>query len=163
MTHPTTKADLLARMRTGHQEFYDVLARIPEERMDEIALYDTWSIKDFIAHIGWWQNSAAERISAARRGETPQSFDEFETINHEIFERYRYTPLAEVRAMEAESFEAVEKIVQSITDDGELFDAARYPTTNGRQLASYAAGNTFGHYADHLPDVLVWMQKNGLN
>ena len=149
-------------MHQGDQDFYAVLARIPDERMQETALYDNWSIKDFIAHIGWWQNSTAERIAAARRGETPQAYDEFETVNHEIFMRYRHTPLDKVRSMEAEGFAAVEKIVQSISDESDLFDAARYPATNGSELASYAAGNTFGHYDLHLDDVKAWMRKNNL-
>jgi hypothetical protein len=163
MAHPTTKADLLARMQAGHQQFYAVLARIPEERMDEVALYDNWSIKDFIAHIGWWQNSAAERIAAARRGEPVQVFEDEDQVNHDVFTQYRHTPLDEVRAMEAESYTALEKLVQSISDEGELFDGARYPSTNGRQLASYAAGNSFGHYAMHLDDVRAWMRLNGLD
>lgn len=163
MAYPTTKDDLLARMRAGHQQFYAALARIPDERMDEIALYDNWSIKDFIAHIGWWQNSASECIAAARRGDAVRAFEDEDEVNHEIFIRYRHTPLDEVRAMEAQSYAALERLVQSISDEGELFDGGRYPATNGRQLASYAAGNTFGHYAMHLDDAQAWMRLNGLD
>ena len=161
MPRPTTKAELLAAMSAGQQELYDVLAHIPEDRMTEIALYNTWSIKDLIAHLSWWQNNAAERIETVRQGGTPQVFEEFDTINAEVFERYRYTPLAEVRAMEAKTFTALEALVKSI-DEEELFDAARYPAAKGRMLAGLAAGNTFGHYDDHLPDVRAWMAQNNL-
>jgi hypothetical protein len=163
MANPTTKGDLLDGMYAGHQELYAVLARIPEERMNEIALYNNWSIKDFIAHIGWWQNSAAERMAAARRGETPQTFHDEDMVNHEILTRYRSTPLDEVLAMEAEGFAALEQLVQSINDEGELFDGGRYPATDGRPLANDAAGNTFGHYAMHLDDVRAWMRGNELD
>jgi len=40
MSDPTTKAELVTRMRRGHQDFYNLLARIPDERMTDIALYD---------------------------------------------------------------------------------------------------------------------------
>ena len=161
MTDPTTKAELLTRMRQGHQAFYDVLARIPDERMEEIALYDNWSIKDFIAHIGWWAQTAAEHIAMYRRGEHPAPIDT-DTQNAEILDKYRITSLENVRAMEAAGAAALETQVEDAAED-EVFDANHFPAANGHALLGLIVGDSYEHYAEHLPDVLVWMQKNGLD
>ena len=101
MSEPTTKAELITRMRQSHQEFYNVLARIPDERMDEIALYNAWTIKDFIAHIGAWEQSAADRIATWRRGEQPLNIPDINAVNARLLERYRPKTLSDIRAMEA--------------------------------------------------------------
>lgn len=159
MAQSMSKEKLLARMRAGHQEFYDVLARIPEERMNEIALYDAWTIKDFIAHIASWQQNAADRTATLRRGERPAQIN-VDTINAQVLARYRDTPLDEVRAMEAASFAALEQQVTEASEE-ELFDPNHFP---GRKssLLSLIAGDSYDHYPEHLPDVRAWMQKAGL-
>jgi hypothetical protein len=159
MAHPKTKADLLIRMRAGHQKFYDVLARIPDERMHEIALYDNWSIKDFIAHIASWQQNTADRIAMLKRGERPPQIN-VDAINAQVLERYRDTPLDEVRAMEASSFAALEQQVKEASD-AELFEPTHFP---GRKssLVSLIAGDSYDHYPEHLGDARAWMKKIGL-
>lgn len=162
MADPTTKTELLALMRDAHQEVYDTLARIPESRMDEIALYGTWTVKDLIAHLGWWMNSAAERIAIVQRGETPQRFPDFDEINAEVLERYRHTPLNEVRSMEEAGFAALETLVDSAESDAVLFDPKYYPQRNGHAIVGTIDGNTYGHFAEHLPDLQAWMQQNDI-
>ena len=161
MPHPTTKAELLTRMRQGHQGFYNLLARIPDERMDEIALYDNWTIKDFIAHIGWWEQNAAERVAMYRRGERPLPIDT-DTQNTEILDRYRGTSLGDVRAMEAAGAAALETQVREATED-EVFDVNLFPATNGHALIELIAGDSYEHYAEHRDDVRAWMRQNGLD
>ena len=163
MQTTTPKVELLKRMHAGRQELYATLDRIPEELMDEIALYDNWTIKDFIAHIGWWEQTTADRIAAWRRGEEvpPITQDMIEAMNAHFLTRYHDMPLYEVRAMEASAFAALEHQVIEATD-AEIFDPHRFP---GRQsaLLDLIAGDSYEHYAEHLPDVLVWMQKHGID
>lgn len=160
MAHPTTKPQLISRMRQGHQEFYNVISRIPDERMHEIALYDTWTIKDFIAHIGWWQNTAAERVDAILRGENPDLPHGNPPLNAEIQEQYRNMPLDEVRIMESRSFSALEKQVEIASED-DIFELHPLIATYDL-LLDWIADNSYAHYAEHLPDVRAWMQKIGL-
>lgn len=161
MLSPTTQAQLLTHMRDSHRVLHTLLARIPDERMDEIALYDSWSIKDLIAHIGWWEQTAAERVAMYRRGERPAPI-ETEIQNAEILARYRMMSLADVRAMEAAGVVALETQVKDAAEN-EIFDVNHFPATNGHALIELIAGDSYEHYDIHLPDVLVWMQKNGID
>jgi hypothetical protein len=163
MAKPTTKAEVLSLMRKSHQEFYNVLSRIPDERMDEIALYDNWTIKDLIAHIGAWQQSLAGRIAALRSNQPPEKVGEhdIDKTNAIFLERYRKTPLAEVRAMEAASFEALEQQVREASE-AEIFEPHHFPSYQYALLAPIA-GDTYEHYPDHLKDVRAWMRQNGLD
>lgn len=161
MTDPTTQPEVLALMRESREQFFRILNRIPDERMTEIALYNIWSIKDFIAHIAWWEKLAAERMAIYRRHEVAPPMGDFDALNAEIHATYKSLPLDEVRAMEAEAFAALEAVVESMSDE-DLFDSARYPTSQGRALIGWVEGDTWGHYDEHLPDVQAWMQQNNL-
>jgi hypothetical protein len=162
MTRPTNKHQLLARMHESHQTFEAMLDRIPEERMDEIALYDNWSIKDFIAHIGWWEHTAAERMAAIVRGEHPDLPHGSAPLNAEIQERYRETPLYEVRAMESRSFHALLLQVEQ-TSEKDIFDLDRFEAARDYPLLQWIADSSYDHYAEHLPNVRAWMRLNGLD
>ncbi len=161
MSDPTTKAELVTRMRRGHQDFYNLLARIPDERMTDIALYDAWTIKDFIAHIGAWQQSAADRAATLRRNEALPRMPEVDTFNGRTLERYRHKSLEDIRAMEAAGYEALEAQVRDASEE-ELFAFDHFPKRSD-PLLTLIADNSYAHYAEHLDDVRAWMRVNGLD
>lgn len=152
MDTPTTKAALLKRMAASHQAYLELLTSIPRERFDEVIIYDMWTIKDLIAHIGWWIETGAQRVAAVRRGEALQQFAYYDPVNDEIFERFKDAPLAQVQAMEARGWQAMEQQVREISED-ELFDAERFPTLQGRPLISLVKEETYEHYESHLHDL----------
>jgi hypothetical protein len=152
METPTTKAALLKRMADSRQDYLKTLSSIPRERFDEVILYDTWTLKDLIAHIGWWIETGAERVAAVRRGEPLQQFAYYDPINDEILDRFRHSLLADVQAMEARGWRAMEQQIQE-TSEAELFDARRFPTLQGRALISLVSEETYEHYETHLNDL----------
>lgn len=152
MIEPTTKDELLTRMREDRQELLRLLARIPDARMQEIALHGAWSIKDFIAHIGWWAQTAAQRIAMTRRGETPPPIDDYDAVNAEVLERFRDMSLEEARELERSGFTAVEAQTQELSED-EIF----------RIHLSWIRGTTYRHYEEHIDDVRAWVRLNGLD
>lgn len=162
MPHPTTKLYLIVHLLESHQAFLKALSRIPPERLDEIALYDAWSIKDFIAHIGWWENSTAERIAALRLGETAEPPIGTDDINARVLEQYRDTPLDSVYAMEQSGFEALVAQVEALSD-AQIFTPDALGNTQGDPLLRWIADNTYDHYAEHMGDVRAWMRLNGLD
>lgn len=160
---PPTKVDILKQMHEGRQDFYATIERIPPELMTEIALYDAWTPKDLIAHIGSWEQSLADRIVAWRRGEPITLFDAQMTdaMNGHFLIRYHDIPLSAVRGMEASAFAALEHQVIELRDD-EIFEAGHLSGLS-IPLDRLIAGDTYEHYAHHLSDLLVWMQKNGID
>jgi hypothetical protein len=151
MINPTTKAEVLAHMRSEHQAFLDVLSSIPEERMYETALYNAWSIKDFLAHVGWWAQVGADRIAMTRRGETPPPIDDYDLVNAEILERFRSISLDEAQALEHQGFAALEIQTEELSEE-DIFQVHM----------GWIKGPTYGHYEEHMDDVKAWMQQNGL-
>lgn len=163
MRKPTTKVEVLEQMHASRQHFYATLARIPDELMTEIALYNAWTVKDVIAHLASWDQSLADRIVAYKRGEAVpfMTEDMIETMNATTLTRYRDMPLLEVRAFEASAFAALEHQVIEASED-EIFEPGHF---SGLPVAleELIGGDTYEHYPDHLSDVLVWMQKNGMD
>ena len=163
MNRPKTKVDILKQMHACRQEFYATIERIPQELMTEIALYDAWTPKDLIAHLGAWDQSLADRIAAWRRGETIPLFDEemIQAMNAHFLMRYHDLPLHEVRAMEASAFAALEHQVIEASET-EIFEPGHFAELPVA-LEELIAGDTYKHYPDHLSDLLVWMQKHGID
>jgi hypothetical protein len=159
MTTPTTKTELLKRMATSHQDYVETLSRIPREHFDEVILYEVWTIKDLIAHIGWWIETGAERVAAVRRGEPLEQFAYYDPINDDILERFKEAPLTDVQAMEARGWQAMMRQVEQASD-AELFDADRFESLQGRPLLSLIAEETYDHYDAHLNDLKVAQRVN---
>src|SRR5689334_21654736 len=139
MSNPTTKAELLSEIGKSHQAFLDLLKHIPEERMTEIALYDAWTIKDLIAHIGWWEQSAANRVAAYRSGTRPWLDATVDQINERILKQRRDHPLEQVRQFEMESFANLRAEVEKASD-AELFDPDHFKGRDGEPLYELVAG-----------------------
>lgn len=161
MKAPTTKADLLRRMAASHQAYEETLACIPPEHFDDIVLYGNWTVKDLMAHIGWWIETGAERVAAVRRGEPLEQFAYYDPINDKILERFKSTPLAEIQAMEARGWHAMEQQVLA-TSEAELFDEDRFPMLQGRPLINLVMEETCDHYDGHLSDLKAMLQQGNL-
>ena len=65
------KAELLANIRAGRQQLDVSLARLSEEQMLVPALHGDWSIKDLIAHFGFWEGRIVALYGQLSRGAEP--------------------------------------------------------------------------------------------
>ena len=158
MKTPTTKTELLERMAISHYDYIETLARIPQEQFDDVVLYGIWTIKDLIAHIGWWIESGAERVAAVRRDEPLEQFANYDPINEAILARFRHVPLASVQAMEARGWQAMEQQVQAASEE-EMFETDRFATLQGRPLLNLVIEETYDHYDGHLADLKLGIHK----
>ena len=55
-------SELLGRLQTGRQEWDELIASIPRERMLEPVWEDGWTIKDIVAHVDFYEWWVAEFI-----------------------------------------------------------------------------------------------------
>jgi len=65
---PADKAELLAIIRDGYEQFEDLLASLQEEQMTIPGVNGSWSVKDNLAHLTAWQNYQAARQEGCWRG-----------------------------------------------------------------------------------------------
>lgn len=147
-----TKVDLLAEITSGRASLEKVLTGIPAEKMEQVVLYDVWSIKDYLAHLGFWEKEVVSMFEILRAGKTPEIFLTLDEINARAFEESRALSLDDVLKQEKSAYQGIFLLVQDAQND-ELFAPDYFAWTQGRAFAELIADNTFGHYEEHMPDL----------
>ena len=155
MSDPTNKTELLARMRDSYAAFEALLAPLSAELLCAPGVNGEWSIKDILAHLTIWQERVSTQLEAIARGEEspldPIANDEqMHVFNNATVAASRARPLSEVQA----DFRAtVQRLSANVEAAGEaaLFEPGRFAWLDGGTMATSIAGNTFEHYAEHVP------------
>lgn len=159
MEERLNKAEVLEAIRSTHQEMEALLATLNEQQMLSPSLEQGWSVKDTLAHITSWERLMLGWLEAALRGETPVVYtpdyiedgtnQTIDRLNEKLYEENKSLSLDEVltsfRAAHPLSIKAVEAFSEE-----DLTEPNRFPWRNGRPLWWLVAGNTFGHYREHL-------------
>ncbi len=147
------KAELLASIHSGRAQFESVLAQFDDDQSLAPRLPGGWSIKDLIAHIGFWEQHTARRFSALLRGAKPP--DEaltLDELNARVYTQNQHMLLAEVRLAERAAYEQLLLLVKNAMND-DLFNPQRFAWTEGKPFAEWIKNNTYGHYEEHRADL----------
>ncbi len=146
------KAELLTRIHTGRSQLENALARFDEEQWLAPSLPNGWSLKDLIAHFGFWEQHTASLFSALLRGvKPPTEALTLDEINARVYTQNQHKPLAEVRLEEQVAYERLLLLVENAVDD-DLFNPQRFAQTEGKPLVEWVENNTYGHYEEHRVD-----------
>jgi uncharacterized protein (TIGR03083 family) len=98
---PTTKAQVLERIRAERSAFDALLAGVSDERLARPGVSGGWSIKDILAHVVWWELRTLEKLN---REVTPleQPGEDHEAaiqrVNQAVYEEHWDQPSAAIRA-----------------------------------------------------------------
>ena len=152
------KQEFLNEVLTSRREWEAALASLtPEGFIAPQGRYAGWSIKDIIAHITWHEK---EMIGMMERHSLEGSelwnlpTDERNGI---IYEENRWRTLEDVLAEAVSVYARLLECIEQLSDE-DLNDNRRYagfvealPDVPPWDLF---AGNTYGHYTEHLNDLL---------
>ncbi len=155
------KTELLEKVVKSRLEFEALMSQFTDEQMFQPVLPGSWSPKDALAHIAWWEHRAHVVISAILAGRAPEySIDEsdVDNRNRQTYEENRLRPLAEIRSEEAAAYRALLALAESLSDN-ELDNPGRFAMTEGRPLSVLVEWNTFAHYDEHRPDLQKMLQN----
>ncbi|HET9980992.1 MAG TPA: maleylpyruvate isomerase N-terminal domain-containing protein [Ktedonobacterales bacterium] len=149
-TRGEAAADL---MRAEHARLDALLAGIPDEQFIQPGAFGEWSVKDMLAHITFWEQRLIAYLNGARESLIQPGEDEqagIDRINAGVLVANRDRPLADVRESFASSYQQTLALVESLGDDALAQE----------QLFGLIAGDTFGHYREHIKMLEDW-QKRG--
>src|SRR5512136_1460210 len=123
------KAVLLEQMRAGRQRLDAALARVPADHWTTPELAGHWSIKDLLAHLGWWEEWIVGIYATLLRGEAPYAhhLDQkaVDDLNAQALAKYHDQPLAEVRRQEEDAYRNLLSMVEHAPEE-DLFDPRRF-------------------------------------
>ena len=151
-----TKDELLANIRRDRALLDALVAGLGEAQMLEPALDDGWSVKDVLAHIAAWEQLCTSWLDAIARGETPErpEVQDVNGTNARFHEQARATPLADVVAESARSYQSIVEAVKRLPA-ADLADEKHF----GWPTARVVSANTDDHYREHIAQIEAWLQS----
>jgi hypothetical protein len=154
-----TKEKLLAQLFTAREELETTLAHVPEQEMGTPILHDGWSVQDTLCHLAFWQEWMTACFAALRAGQMPAPVIDVDALNARILTDFHHLSLEEVREREQVAYQQVLDMIENAAED-ELFDPHHFAWTNGNPFLAWIENNTWGHYAEHLPELQAWLYGN---
>jgi len=116
-----------------------------------------WSVKDIIAHLAWWEDFAVVRIPMLAAGVEVTRISDFDAVNAQVDAIVSSLPLQAV----LEHFSANEARILALIEQfsfEEWADEGR-PNYTSISFMTLLGSNSFGHYYDHIPDLMAYRQK----
>jgi hypothetical protein len=156
------RSELLNHVREARTKLDGAIGRFGKNQLTEPILPNAWSVKDVIAHIGFWEGRVAWLYEILVAGNEPEETFTAETVdalNAKVFSDNQLLPLGIVQLNEKEAYEAILILIEN-APEADLFDPGRFAWSRGEPFYRWIAVNTYEHYNDHLPDLLA-AEKGG--
>ena len=160
------RAELLEKIKAGRSRLELVLKQFDQQQMTEQILPQGWSVKDLLAHLGWWEFRAVDIYGALVKGSSPRMVilpDEIDRVNDRVIAEFRPHSLEEIQLYELQAFESLLKIAETAQEQ-DLFNRHRFHWTQGEPFVSWIIRNTYEHYDEHLSTLerLIAQRENSL-
>lgn len=149
------RTDLLNQIYEARTRLETLLAKWEPHSLATVQLANGWSLKDLLAHLGWWENHATNVYRALAAGQMPEHIsgdEQVNALNHQTLADFRARDVDEVRAYERQAFYDLVNIVETAPEE-DLFDPQRFAWTEGRPFMDIIGWDTFNHYPEHFPDL----------
>ena len=142
----TTVRDVLTRMDEGWNDFSTRVQELPGEVLGAHLGDGGWTRKQMLAHITTWHELTVERLSGLMAsGEQPELAEDEDVINARAARAAEGRTSGEIIQSMQDSYARLRREVSRLTDQ-QLLDHDGF-------AASVIAGNSYGHYDEHLDDV----------
>lgn len=139
-------AETLTRMDEGWAAFRRLAHAVPGQLLERHLGPDLWSRKEMLAHVGAWHELTVEALrTLVETGEVPPPQEPTDAINARAARAATGRTAGEVLFNTDDTYRHVRHAVSRLTDDQLM--------AHDGWAAAMIAGNTYGHYAEHLADL----------
>lgn len=139
-------AETLARMDEGWSRFRRLAHALPGQLLERRLGEDAWTRKEMLAHVGVWHELTVEALrTLAETGSVPPSQDPTDEINARAARAAAGRTAGEVLFNLDDTYRHVRRAVEHLTDE-------QLMAHDGWAVAMIA-GNTYGHYTEHVADL----------
>jgi uncharacterized protein (TIGR03083 family) len=153
-----SKANLLQRLEQGWDKLQAYLATLTPEQLTEPTDAAGWTVKDHITHLAAWEDGVCKLLQkqpfrvAVDIDQATWGHGE-DAENEIIRQRYRGWSMNEVRQHFQRVHARLLAQINAMTDDDLRLAYKEYDmeTTQNVPIMEKIIGNSFGHYAEHIP------------
>jgi len=157
-----TKAELLGYLRSTRVEWEGLLARVGEACMDMPGVEADWTVKDIVAHLRYWEQTVVDYMQSLERAEDNglphDTLADIDRRNGENYAANHTRQVADVLADSRRTFEQLIVLTERFSET-DLFTPGRYAWSPDLPLKRLIAGESYGHYDEHLPKVRAWLER----
>jgi hypothetical protein len=160
---PMTAARLGTILRAGRARWDALLVEVGPDRLDVPGVDGTWSIKQIVAHLTWYDGVVVEGArqlmrtgSYVREGLRALSMDERNAI---LAGQSRTRPAPAVLAESERIFGQLLAVVAACPDDL-LNDPRRLGLPDDVAPWTLVANNSYAHYQQHAQAIRAWLDRH---
>jgi len=145
------RAALLKRLDRAWTDFQQAYAGLPELELLHPGVTGTWSIRDIIAHVTWWEAEALTHLPDILSGRRPPrysvTYGGIDAFNALMTERKRHLSLGEVLEEQADTHRRLVALIERAPAD-----QIERETRWRHRLRL----DTYGHYPKHAAAIRRW-------
>ncbi len=153
MPRPKNKDELLELSRKNYQRLLEIVESFSSEELAKEFPEEFMSKnpRDVLSHLHEWHLMMLNWYQVGMIGNKPDmpakgyTWKSTKELNYKIWQKYQNTSLAEAKALLADSYQEIQKIINKHSNE-ELFTKKYYPWTNSTSLAAYLISSSSSHY-----------------
>ncbi len=145
------RSQLLKRLEKAWQALEASYAGLSDLEMMEPGVTDSWSVRDIIAHVTWWEEEALTHLPLILEGEKPPrysvTYGGIDAFNALMTEKKRNLSLSEVLRQRNDTHRRLIDLIQGVPEDQFIRE-----TRFRRRLRL----DTYSHYKKHAEGIRSW-------
>lgn len=148
--------ELIARLNDGFQDLVAAVEDLNEEQMTQ-RWFGDWGVREILAHVAGWHWEMEKALDRISRGERPVP----EGVDYNDADSWNAGFAAGASAKSGR------EVLEDLRASKEAFVAAALKVpedrfAEGRSAARIMDTTGFGHYAEHLPTIREWREREGI-
>lgn len=146
----TQRERILGEIEKTWGELQKTLDSVPPERMEEVGVVESWTLKDLIGHVTTWEAEAMKslRLCLSDHDLEMLTWPDVDALNERTVEDKRATPLI---ALLNDFKKTHERLVQFVKEMSE--EDLAVPEVERRIRI-----DTFAHYTEHTEHISRWLE-----
>jgi hypothetical protein len=148
------RSQLLKRIEKAWEELRGSYADLSDSDLLEPGVTGTWSVRDVIAHVTWWEEEALEHLPVILAGGRPPRYSTthggIDAFNARMTRRRRNLFLSEVLRQRDETHRRFVEFIRRVPE-GQFRTETRFR----RRLRL----DTYGHYPKHAEAIRRWRER----
>jgi len=152
-----SKQELLATEEQAFNDLFATISGLTPAQAEAPASEGGWTVKDHTAHLVEWEKNTIRRLEQHGASIADEYGDDDDATNEMFYQRNKDRPLAEVVADFHATREQLRTMIESLPDEA-VTTSGYHAWLPKHPLTALLAGDTYGHYADHLGYMQAYLE-----
>jgi len=156
MSQTLLKPMVLDLLNTTQVTQHALVTELNDTERTAVGTFVHWSARDHVAHITFWKQRLSLKLAALVRNETPPRFDDFDSLNAQVFQEQRERPWSDILLDAEHAHTELLAHLEYFTED-DLTSSRWFPREEddddvfpeGRPLWAVILGNGLWHPQSH--------------